>query len=167
MTWFHSHHSPRGPRRLLCVGRTAARPSPARQADCGRRRRRSRGLLRSAGLRRTKRHAWTARAATLSRPRVCRRTFRRIPTARRRRHRSPERFHAFHRAHLHRRGLRRRCRVHASLRFAGRDRKDGSGSRARRAWLADVNRRGAYQAPGEDRIAGREAGWIGRRRSRN
>ena len=69
--------------------------------------------------------------------------------------RVPERFHAFHRAHLHRRGLRRRCRVHTSLRFASRDRKDGSGSRARRAWLADVNRRGAYQAPGEGRIAGR------------
>ena len=43
--------------------------------------------------------------------------------------------------------------------------QDGSGSRARRAWLADVDRRGAYQAPGEDRLAGREAGWIGRRRS--
>jgi len=43
----------------------------------------------------------------------------------------------------------------ADVRFAGRDRKDSSGSRARRAWLADVNRRGAYQAPGENRIAGR------------
>ena len=31
----------------------------------------------------------------------------------------------------------------ASLRVAGRDRTDGSGSCARRAWLADVHRRGA------------------------
>src|SRR4051794_3942887 len=77
----------------------------------------------------------TARAATLSGPRFCRRTFRRIPTARRRRHRSPERFHAFHRAHLHRRGLRRRGRVHASLRFARGDRQDRSGACARRAWV--------------------------------
>ena len=52
----------------------------------------------------------------------------------------PERFHTCHRAHLHRRGLRRRGRVHASLRFAGRDRNTGSGSRARRARLADVHR---------------------------
>ena len=74
-------------------------------------------------------------------------------------------FTPVHRAHLHRRGLRRRGRVHASLRFAGRDREDGSGSRARRAWLADVHRRGAHQAPGEDRLAGRQAGWTGRRRS--
>ena len=78
-----------------------------------------------------------------------------------------ERFHAFHRAHLHRRGLRRRGGVHTSLRFAGRDRKDSSGPRAHRAWLAAVNRRGAYQAPRENRIAGREAGRIGRRRSKN
>jgi nucleotidyltransferase/DNA polymerase involved in DNA repair len=34
-------------------------------------------------------------------------------------------------------------RVHASLRVAGRNRTDGSDSRARRAGLADVHRRGA------------------------
>ena len=86
---------------------------PARRADCGRRRRRARGILRARAF--GVQSGMPARGArTLSPPRLHRRTFQRIPAARRRRRRSPERLIALRQAHLHRRGLRRRGRMHAS-----------------------------------------------------
>ena len=60
-----SHDPPCGPRRLLCLGRAAARPVAARQADRRRRRRRAGRLLRSQSLRRRRRHAGTAGARAL------------------------------------------------------------------------------------------------------
>ena len=53
----------------------------------------------------------------------------------------------------------------ASLRPAGRDRQRDPPPRARRAWPADLGRRGAHQAPGQDRLAGGQARRAGRRRS--
>ena len=67
-----------------------------------------------------------------------------IPAARRRRDQGARRLHAAGRAHLDRRGLRRRRRLHASVRLAGRDRRRRSASacgassacRSRSAWRA-------------------------------
>ena len=61
----------------------------------------------------------------------------------------------------------RRCRrLHPSVRPAGRDRASDPAPRACRARSADLGRRGAHQASGEDRLAGRQARRAGRRRSR-
>ena len=96
-----------------------------------------------------------------------RRPFQGVPAARRRRDRRARRLHAAGRAHLHRRGLRRRRRLHASLRPAGRDRRSDPAPRAGGARPADLGRRGAHQAPGEDRLAGGQARRAGGRRSRD
>ena len=77
------------------------------------------------------------------------------------------RLHAAGRAHLDRRGLRRRRGLHASLRLAGRDRPEDPPAREERARPADLGRRGAHQAPGQDRLAGRQARRAGRGRSRD
>ena len=52
-----SHHPPCGPGCLLCLGRATARPVIARQAHRGRRRGRACRILRSQGVRRSRRHA--------------------------------------------------------------------------------------------------------------
>ena len=95
-----------------------------------------------------------------------RRPLRRVPASRRCRHRRTGRLHAARRADLHRRGVRRRRRLGAAVRSAWRDREDDPTARARGARPADLGRRGAHQASGEDRLAGGQAGRIGDRRSR-
>ena len=122
-----SHHPPCGPRRLLRLGRAAARPVAARQADRRRRRGGARRVLRGEGLRRARRHAGAAGARALPAADLRRRPFQGVPAARRCRDRGARRFHAAGRAHLDRRGLRRRRRLHASVRPAGRDRARRSG----------------------------------------
>ena len=162
-----SHHPPCGPRCLLCIGRAAARPVAARQADRRRRRGRARRLVRGQGLRRPRRHAGTAGARALSAADLRRRPFQGVPAAGRCRHRRARRFHAAGRADLHRRGLRRRRGVHASVRSAGRDRRRGAAPRADGARPADLDRRGPHQAPGEDRLASGQARRAGGGRSRH
>ena len=161
-----SHHPACGPRRLLCLGRAIARSVPARQADRGRWRCRACRLLRSQGLRGARRHAGTAGARALSAAHFRRRPFQGLPAARRRRDQRPQRFHAAGRADLHRRGLCRCRGLHAPVRSAGRDRRKNSTPGAIGAWPADLGRRGAHQAPGENRLAGRQARRAGGGRSR-
>ena len=93
--------------------------------------------------------------------------FRRLPAPRRRGDRHPRRLHAAGGAHLDRRGLRRRRRLHASLRLPGRDRRHDPPARPDGARSADLGRRGADQASGQDRLAGRQAGRPRRGRSRD
>ncbi len=93
-----------------------------------------------------------------------RRAFQGVSAAGRRRHRGAGRLHAAGRAHLDRRGLRRRRRLHPSVRPAGRDRPDDPAAGAGGAGPADLDRRGAHQAPGQDRLAGGQAGRAGGRR---
>ena len=78
------------------------------------------------------------------------------------------RLHAAGRAHLDRRGLRRR-RWAARISSARRPRSPQKiRQRVReRARPADLGRRRAHQAPGQDRLAGRQARRAGRGRSRD
>ena len=96
-----------------------------------------------------------------------RRALQRLPAPRRRGHRRSRRLHAAGGADLDRRGLRRRRRLHASLRRPGRDRGNDPPTRPGRARSSDLGRRGAHQASGQDRLAGRQAGRPGRGRSRD
>ena len=142
-------------------------PSLARQAHRRRWRGRAGRFLRSQGLRGARRHAGTAGARALSAAHFCRRPFQGLPAAGRRRHQGARRFHAPRRADFHRRGLRRRGGLHPSLRFAGRHCAGDPAPRAGGAWPADLGRRGAHQAPGENCLASGQARRAGRRRSRH
>ena len=160
------HHPPRRSRCLLRLGRAAARSVAARQADRGRRRRRAGGVVRGQGVRREGRHAGTAGARALPAAHLRRRSLQGVLAAGRCRDEGARRLHAAGRAHLDRRGLRRRRGLHASLRLAGRDRPEDPAAREERARAADLGRRSAHQASRQDRLAGRQARRPGRGRSR-
>ena len=140
-------------------------PSLRGKPDRGRRRGGACGVLRSQGLRRARRNAGTQGARALSGPHFCRRPFQGLSAAGRCRHRGGGRLHAPGRADLHRRGVRRRRGNGASVRAAGRNRQDDPAPRADGTGAADFGRRGAHQAPGEDRLAGGQAGRAAGRRS--
>jgi DNA polymerase-4 len=76
----------------------------------------------AARVRRARRHAGAQGARTLPAADLRRRQFQPLPAAWRRRDQGARRLHPGGRAHFHRRGLRRRRRLHPSVRLAGRDR---------------------------------------------
>ena len=148
-----SHHPPRGPRCLLCLGRATARPVAARQVHCRRRRGGAGRFLRSQSVRGLQRHVGLPGARALSATYFCRRPFWRLPAARRCGHRRSQRFHPAGRAHFHRRSFCRCCRLHPSVRLARRDSARDPAPGAERTWPADLDRRCAHQAPGQNCLA--------------
>ena len=89
-----------------------------------------------------------------------------VPAAGRRRHPGVGRLHAARRADFHRRGFCRCRGLHPTLWSAGRHRQNNPTPRAGGAGTADLGRRGAHQAPREDRLASGQTGRAGGRRSR-
>ena len=138
------NHSACRSRRVLRLGRAAFGPDAARAADRGGRRRGAGRFLRGEGLRRARRDAGPAGARAVPPSLVRRRALPGVSAARRCGDRRAWRFHAAGRAHLDRRGLRRRRRLHASLRTRRRRSPWPSGSacaassacRSRSAWRA-------------------------------
>ncbi len=159
----------RGPRRLLRVGRAAARSRAARAADRGRRqrpgRRRARRLVRGEGLRGARRDGGLAGAAAVPADHVRARALLAIPAAGRRRDGHPARGDAGGGADLDRRGVPRRDRLDPPVRATGRDRRQAAGQGAARGRAADLDRRGPDQAPGQGRLPGGQAGRAGRGRA--
>ena len=159
------------PRRLLRVGRAAARPGAARAADRGRRRGAAWCSPRRTRRRRSAcRAGWSGWQARQLCPRidVRARALPRVPAAGRRRDGHARRLHAARGADLDRRGVPRRHRLGPPLRAAGGDRRPDPPPGAARGRAADLGRRGPDEAPGQGRVAGGQArrarrGRAGRR----
>ncbi len=156
------HDPARRPRRVLRVGRAAARSIAARSPDRGRRRRGAGRLLRGQALRGARRHVGMAGQAPVPRPDRSSTGTSRSTSGSATRYGDPRRLHPARAAHLHRRGLPRRVGLGAPVRPGRGHRRADPRPGARRDRPADLGRRSAHQAPRQDRLAGGQARRPGR-----